>query len=125
MLGYQNLQKYPAIEVKHSRPCCSARTSGEHTIFFVQAFETLYRFFFSLYLKSLSESESFSSQQSLQTTEEKLREDLSVLIHEFSMMTSNNDLDSFRQRAQSMLSDSATGCSYKGFTKFMLGQGSR
>jgi len=60
-------------------------------------------------------------QQSLQTTEEKLREDLSVLIHEFSVMTSNNELDSFRQRAQSMLSDSATGCSYKGFTKFMLG----
>jgi len=89
--------------------------------FLVQAFETLYRFFFSLYLKSLSESESFSLQQSLQTTEEKLREDLSVLIHEFSVMTSNNELDSFRQRAQSMLSDRATGCSYKGFTKFMLG----
>jgi len=88
--------------------------------FLVQAFETLYRFF-SLYLKSLSESEYFSSQQSLQTTEEKLRERSFCTNYEFSVMTSNNELDSFRQRAQSMLSDSATGCSYKGFTKFMIG----
>lgn len=51
--------------------------------FLIQAFETLYSFFLSLYLSSVPVSESSNPQQSPHTTEKKLQEDLSGLIQEF------------------------------------------
>ena len=107
MLVWLNLLNQAVIAVKPSHHCCNARTSDVHTTSLCKLSRHSTYFFLSLYFKT--------------TQHEALHREVSDLITEFSVITTDSDLDSFRQRVQTVVS---CNVSYQSFKEFMEVYGS-
>ena len=84
--------------------------------FLLEAFEALYRYFLSLYVAHLSDSESTGEGR---TCAEDVTALLSELASQFTGLSSDEDLDTFRQRTKQTLESENMPLTYTGFRDYM------
>ena len=84
--------------------------------FLLQSFDALYRYFFSLYSSHMSGTRAAECSESV---EEQITELLSSLIHQFTAIASEDDLESFRQRSTNIMASELMPLKYSGFTNYM------